>query len=1368
MATLTTPQTTVTANYTVDLPAPTEIITPSAEARAKAPVQIALSQLLIGRDYELEAGDGKKFDVTADASGKASVTHTYTTNTNKTIKLNLVSKLGKRFFRKSKDLVLLEEQTLQIPKFNLNFRTIGGNIKKTVTPFGQNTLSPLDLKIQFSGFGELEGNFQFDNGTSKITPLPFKLKLEKTTGKAIAGGLREIVYTVPNLPVSVLGTRDIKLVITKANDLKTSGESNSVSYFVHPTAFYLGGTKFVVKTASGSLDNFTGNADFELVIDSKLFGNLNIDFSALKTKSRATDLNPPAIISEVNIESGVINSALKAPLEIQTSDRIGLTLRALRFETTGAFISGGVAVPYPTCKIEPLVQKTPKAPENRKPDLFDGITRGVPFPNELVNPILNSNQQLNAAQQLGAVQNTAFTLNGLGAQGALNFAVDVPNANNIRGSRAGASRVARASLQLNQPIQPATNVSVTKSETTPVVYEILGNFSDAKLTGDVGNLYIENVVGNISGRLPGIDTLTDSIKITSTAITTTSAPPFDANDGAFSIGCSGAMLPANPTMTIDLSNSQSPPPDALLETYAGTLETKDTSATWRGVLFPKASTTIRMLEGTQSYQKAEDKLGGVQIKDPFQVNVTYEYGYNWAVTKNNVGSGVVNAWKFDIANFGMAMYHSRIVSGGGAGKFYLPFFELFPNGRFFVIEVKVGYSPTWEIVTDDFIQRDFGSSSVIGGCGVFIKAGGSYPIQFANAYWAVKGLMKNPEPINSKKPTTSRESYKVINSTPFETFEGQTKIVSAGIFGDKPSQYSVSNSNMGNYYDAALTQADPTIDKTSRCNPDTPLESSSVSKAGLRIPLPNLRIHPDSKVDIGGNAWSNISGTDNLEIAGMQFPANQVGIGRDATGKHYLALKTDRYNAIEKLPAVKAELQYPVSGGRSEGIVILKGFSVTGDNLSEKMQFTQDFADRTIALAGREYNLEKTGFLEQFNKKGYEESFAISSGGYLAAASGDFEISSQNGKESRKIKIGDMAAVANMTFGRKAGKFYFSVFAGVEKETPIVTVLGVFNLYGFYGGVNYNRRWNPGATYKNFKTDFTKESLEDFDGLQVIAGVVVAVETGSSYHAAGTLLLDIGPGGGAITLNVTGWLLTPMKQGYFGKDKGPDQAKKPQSKALISISSAGFIARLCIGDSPPPGSGMDCKALVPLEIARVVITGWAELKIGQGQYHLYVGNYTSRVKARFFDLIEATGYFMAGQMDAGSGNPPGVQDGAIGLWLGGDVKAEIKVGDKGTVDLLFDTCNWYWYAEAKYYAFVDFGLQIDPRVELNAAFGVDILFKVGAGACGIGIDISINLKYGGSIKANSDGAQIKGYVSVRIEMPIIPDIELEAKAEVNL
>ena len=129
---------------------------------------------------------------------------------------------------------------------------------------------------------------------------------------------------------------------------------------------------------------------------------------------------------------------------------------------------------------------------------------------------------------------------------------------------------------------------------------------------------------------------------------------------------------------------------------------------------------------------------------------------------------------------------------------------------------------------------------------------------------------------------------------------------------------------------------------------------------------------------------------------------------------------------------------------------------------------------------------------------------------------------------------------------------YFYVKAAIDSRSPIVTILGAFNLYGFTGGVAYNMKWPDNATIPQYAQRPVKSGDHR---VQIIGGITAAFETGSSLHFKAIFKIDTQRG---FELTADGWILTPMNQGVFG-------SQAAQSRILATITSDGFDMLGCLG-----------------------------------------------------------------------------------------------------------------------------------------------------------------------------------------------------------
>ncbi len=1354
----------VSTTLQIGLPKAEETLKLRGEARAELASVFDANELLKDQKYEVDFGNSSKGNLKTNsavtstplADGKSDLVYFYFGESSTTyknlgiynLKLFWVGAKGTRIQRASLKIKVLEAFTAQIFGTSLYFIVDKNAVTKFESiKYGTNPSKPAELTIVYKGFGVLEGNVLTDGKATST----LKIELKKNGGEDAGNGKRRLILPFKSFVLKEIGTRKIVFQPTKLNGSVFSSQADEpLEIFVYPKRFSLAGFEFDVKYALGSLEAMNGKANVHLVFAGKDFGFYEVEFSKITATpsidpEKSTNLKLYFVPGDAIITKGSIKRYLGTQ-EFTALNSIRFQFEYVLFETDGAKFTGAVRIPYPTCPQQVIVTKKPPPSKELMPDplteIFPDFNK--PYPADKFSELLENPAIMTSVTNLGEAKVENFSLESLATVGAVNFTMP---AKKIFGAAKRNSRLVRASNQNFKPMVIPTkpkNLSNPLQEYKPAPtakYDYVVLINELKLDTQ-GGLYLENVQGSIEGYVANLES-------GNSAINTYDAPAFKNNNSGFTLACSGVSLPNPATLTIDLSSAKSPASDALLDSYGGTTTAPDVGAGWQGVLFPKTSTKIQFID-TKGYG---DNISsqGFSLATDIPANVTYEGGYNWSIVKEGgLGAGVVNAWKFNVSSFGMAMFHSKIVSGGGEGTFFLPFFVLDSPGRFYKGEVRINISPKWEIVTDEFIQKDFGSSSVVAGCGVFSHEDGSYPIKFASAYWAVKRLVKTPGNIAYKK------AWQPLRKGEFRRKKGS-------IFGVGLEQH------------YAKMRADGGIDTQSHCNELQSLKGQISTDAGLQIAMPNLRVFPNANIDMNGQNWRSID-APNLEIAGQQFPANAFGVGKNADGTHFIGLRSDSYrlapcdlnNASDCLPAVSTEIRYPIKDGYDQGKVILKGFTIAAE-MNPNTKFKQTFADKEIALSGKLYALEKAPneiWLENYSKN--------SSLGYLAAASNDFsfESSSPVSASSNTMNMGGIAVTAQMFVRRLNGKVSWGVYAGAISDAPLASLFGVVNVYGLYGGIVYNQRWDATGAYNKLATDFAFNKLKDSSGLQVVAGTVFTVLDGSSFHGAGVLFIDLNDAF-AITINVTGWLLEPYAtgSGYLGN-------KPPQARALIQINSSGLSADLCVGNSgAPPNAKIQCQGLENLKLAGLAeIQGNASLVVGS-QNHIYIGTYNNPISVTVFPgsslyKTTATGYLMLGQVDSNSGIPPTAtaSSGSVtGLYAGFAIKRDIQVGDSGSIDLVVSSCNWSWYAKAGWAVSADFGLTIKPAFEMGAKFSASAYAGAGASGCGVGVDIGITGLISGTIKVTSNSAIVNYTFSGSISTPSpLPDINFSESRKLDL
>jgi len=890
-----------------------------------------------------------------------------------------------------------------------------------------------------------------------------------------------------------------------------------------------------------------------------------------------------------------------------------------------------------------------------------------------------------------------------------------------------------------------------------------------------------------------------------------------ADINPFALGKTGLALGARPDAVLDLSAAQSPA--GLEATYGADTAPPDLGPAWMGLFFPKApldtgaygisgsstssatgsgkglsgsvssgvssgiSSAASFIYATQysgnalssassgkytlSSTVAFATLGAAATSSgtgyPYDINVdvSYQAGYNLFIKKSG-GSINLGGWKFDIEDLFLGVVKTELQIGGGKGKTRVPFLEeTLPAQYTWTPEQK------WNITTATTLVHDFGRSTVSTGAGVFLPSGpGVLALRFPDALWQIAELVKPSAGSGGGGGgsvkygglnLSSSKAYQVASSVlstggssgSSSTFLLSSSLQSSGIFAlASPGGGEISVGNLLSKVGAASSAYVVAVKSG----------SSYLKEGGGELELPGLQIEPTGGVSLAGQNYVSLSGGDNLRVLGFAFPAYQIGVGQEK-GAYYIGLN-GKQSVADEMPAVNSKLKYVVQNGKNLVVTIeADGFTKT---MNPSAKFTVKSTYRELPLSGSPVAL----YWQFVDPDGHliladiDQSFPIPGGGSVRIIdnSDKFEMS-----VNAKMVLGEgdagMQVDADALFGNKkaTSTSYFYVFVNVASpSSPLFSVFTVANVHAVFGGIAYHMKWPTGGAVKGYQ----KPPVYDANAsVQIVGGLALAIEDGSTLHTAGIFVIDFN---GAFSITADGWFFTKLSSGYFGN-------QAPQARAFIQVNSDGFLASLCVGPAAPINPSIQCGDLREMSLFGVAtVRGAAELYIGS-DFHIYVGAYSPdrRVRATFLSFAEVDGYFMMGQMPGNPLKPPAATAGSYGLWFGGHARVAYHAGDSGSIGAWIFSCNYSWHFDAGVEASADFGINLSPFY-LDAKGEFHAWASVGASLCGLGGDISADVWLRGHVHTPNP-TNFDGSASVHIGMPgPIPNIDFTVGVAINL
>jgi PKD repeat protein len=880
--------------------------------------------------------------------------------------------------------------------------------------------------------------------------------------------------------------------------------------------------------------------------------------------------------------------------------------------------------------------------------------------------------QISAAKAAGPSNFGNIGFAGYGAMGAAKIAVVGAKVTGGSRTNTGIKNLQKGKHEVGRFTRKAqvTNPTPKCVGAGNNTYQITFNFTDQKLDSS-GNAYLngyatQNVPATASSS-GGVIDIKNTVDINGTGIS------FRIEDGSGYFDLSAIQDP----LRKELEKTLFPPTG--IPSAAKPLG-KD--GTWAGMFLLNVNVAPIGNKWKGSKGAAEE---GFETYQSFTVPVSIDVGANFVLAASGV-LGAVNQWKFDISNFGVCVYHNELVCGGGYGKFLLPLFDLKQNGSFknvYVEEVSVAVGPQYEIITQDFIEHDFGSTSIVAGCGIFSKQpNGDYPLVFADAFWGVDKL-------NSPASTTSLSQSpqaRVLQKRKPSRSALKMQVQSGGFFQGAALKPGSNSIKMGNFYND--TENGPIYQGS--CDSG---KAPSVPNTNLKISLNNLMISPDGDVSLDGQQCQ--INTTVFKPLNLEFEPKEICIQKEEGNPYELQL-VDRngYSLGYGVPEITARLRYQIDGGgkgkggKDRGIMLLSfdklvtdgatlanaagsgsGFNATNTletKVKDKVFSITGNATTFSVLANPKLQSEIMARGLRNNQKRYAKSF-------VAFDPDNFEYVSDSGTIGLE---GKFEASSGAAFGRNGGESYWGIWANAYVADGF-GVSGV-KVHGFFGGVAYNMRWADasGGKLRLATNPFKqKPTYQSGSGFQFNGGAVVSLNNdgGAAFHAAGLITIDYS----GVQMIADGWFFQAVNEGYGGSNQ-------PQANAKVTINDQGLTAVLCVAQSC--GGGYDSLEFVQGGPTFLSVWGKAELRIGKNP-HIYLGVPNNRIEAKVQKLgIKFSGYLMIGTILGSSDTfgsielPKGAQSGQIGVFAG--ASAYVKL--------------------------IDFKLDIGCPVEFTVGFGIGI------------------------------------------------------------
>ncbi|GAA4020897.1 PKD domain-containing protein [Deinococcus rubellus] len=1176
------------------------------------------------------------------------------------------------------------------------------------------------LDLDYSGQGQLSGQLLLDGNT-----------LASVSLNAIKGKTH-VTFPIPNLPTSDLGVHTLTYVPdAPAGQAPVPSTPPAISYTVRPVPTELEIDGFVFKITSLSNPDFAafaGKATHTLIVGGvQAFNDVPVSFSSLSVQGVSDD--------RVHVTSGEISMNLGSfkttPLPAGLSG-FKVIPASVKFTPTSADFSGQVSLAI-TC--EPPVP--PAFPDGRywiegHPTILDIVSRtNEVLRGDPVN-ILNAKgflpvfaaPALNIRGQGQAVIRAASTRNAVMAQaGVASFAAsNLPgHSQDFRFSNLQNSRVASAyrSVLVNQTIiDEATRYCRPDPRFT---YPIT-----ASLKPDSGDLY------------------------GSTA----------ANLGDLPVPTTPLTLAGSSTLTLDLSAAQTADSvAAILSNYGSqaSVPKPPEGDPWMGVVLDRVS------------------AGYGAARTP-PLSATLRSGYTFG---SDLGAGQFTdrGWTFTLSKLGLTVVENHLGDTDGAATTKIPLFETQAN-----VAVTVAAGGFHYALTDP-LTHDFGKSDLAAGGGAWVERGAALDLQINATTWDLKEL-------STLKPNPPGGSGYIVGGSLYGTFvQSQGNVTYVGNVPAVQGGQSVSvglssavsrqapflvNAMLGNPPANGAGGAGGNIGSMKLVDglgavrlvgggivslismPSASLEDGVATLNTLTFTSDgNVRFGESSlsagsqKMSADGLSRAFLSSPD-FKLLGQTFNVTGAVIGRSGGGNTY-ALGLDGLQQLSTLtPSTKTQMRYHVSGGRNLDLSLHTDAFTKQVDPNATMRV--DGSDVFVALNG-------TGMISSSPVRASLGAITDTPSLGLKQVPGGYELTISGG-----LDTGEGASVMKVTAEALFGLTddpYFYVKASIDSRSPIFTVLGAFNLYGFTGGVAYNMKWPDNATIPQYALRPVKSGDHR---VQIIGGITAAFEDGNSLHFKAIFKIDTSRG---FELTADGWILTSMSDGVFG-------GKAAQSRILASITSDGFDMVGCLG--PQYIAGLNCNDLRTFTLAGVVdITAWLHVEIADQQF-VKIGTYSNPIIARLniplLGGVQSSGYLIIGQAFENGDR----KDNAKGTGIFTGYAFDARLGAAGSLGRIGWPASCYPWARARfdYGMNIDVGLQINP-VSFDAAVGFHAGFDIRAGCAGrdnqfpneqaimdwngksigLGIDADIN----GHLRAFNPIA-FDGNATLHVDLPIIPTFDV--------
>lgn len=1289
-----------TASLTVRAPALSLDVSPNP-AHVGEQVSAVPGGLLPGRAYSLDWGDGS----TAPIGGP--LRHAYAAPGTYLLRLT-----GEGVAPATATLRV--ESALDVQNLRLRFTRPADQQSPVVV---QGTRLDAALELEYSGQGSIQGSVTLDGQT-----------IAQVSLTARPGG-GTVSFPIPQLPTSDIGTHQLVYQpAPPAGQAPVFSTPPSLSYRVRalPTELEIAGFVFrITGLDSADPQDFTGRASHTLLVGGvEAFKDVAVSFAHLKvvdaseTRVRVTDGG-----FSMNLR-GFKSTPLPAGLT-------GFTLLpyAVDFTPSAATFSGGVSLAI-TC-----------APPDPKDKLkLHQYLEERPF----LNPLINQG----AAQQLVSSR----TLPLLSTGGAADLSSEPGHSSDLRFQGLGGAKGAAPFPTAGVKLAASTPVALS-SRFTQVSSAALQAIS-AMCRPDPQQTY------SVSGSLkPDSGDLFGSAQVTLSPLSVPSTPLY----------LSGAV-----TLTLDLSAAQSDSHIAdVAPAYAlaPSIPAPPQDGSWMGVVLGGAKATLGPPDQRTFSGGGRGSLT-LQVSLPPTLpptTVTLRSGYT-LLNSLAGGSFTDRGWTFTLKELKLAVVENSLVQGEGGATARIPMFEETADVNVTTADGRLTYALAGPL------KHDFGASELSAGGGLWVERGQALDLHLSGAAWdlrelsklkaasagggthkfgdlAAKGGLSKLALAGNVPAVAGGQSLSLVlsNQVSMQATSLASDLLKSGGSGGGATSGGTGSSTGAS--GGELRLSDPQLG--GRLKLDGATYQDGVAS------LPTLVFVAEGGVSFGGGLVQAAPSSDGLSRAplgipdfkmlGQSFNVKWVVIGRQ--GSAY-ALGLDGGQKLSpQLPVVPTTLRYRVQGGRNLSLTLhTDGFR---RRLDPNTAITVDASDSSVTFSGSSMwpSLTRTAGL---TAGGNAPSVGLHPvpGGYQLDIAGGLDMG--QGDSAFAVK-------AEASFGLTDDP-YFYVKASVQSRTPLITVLGAFNVYSFTGGVAYNMAWPDRATIP----EYAKPPVYSHDHrVQIIGGMVAAFEDGNSLHLSAIFKVDTQRG---FELTADGWILTPMNQGVFGNQAA-------QGRILASVTSDGFDMMGCLG--PATVAGLKCSDLRRFTFAGglVELNAWFHVRIADQKF-VKIGTYGNPVTAQLnvpvLGGVSSQSYLIVGQAFEDGDRKDNLK--GTGIFIGERIST--RLGAAGALGKIGWPLNCYPWARARfdYYMSLDAGLQFDP-VAFDAAAEFSVSLDLRAGCAGrdrpfanqqeimnwngksVGLGLNADIK--GHLQA-FDPFAFNGSASLRVDIPVIPTFTVTA------